>query len=202
MTGAVGALAALALAAASPGAPAPPAAGDGGAAPLRPWTRGDTPPLAGADLAGRPVSLEALRGRVVLVAFWASWCEPCEAELEELARLRAALAARPFALVTVNFGEGPARVEQFLAAHRLELPVVLDRDQRVAKAWGVGGVPMAFLVDAGGQVRASAFGERDWRAGEPGAALERLLGEAERAARAPRGERRAEAGRPPARSQP
>jgi thiol-disulfide isomerase/thioredoxin len=150
---------------------------------LRSWTRGETPALSGIDVVGgRPLELRALRGRVVLVQFWASWCEPCEVEMPAISRLRAALAARPFEVVTVNYGEGPARVEQFAREHRLELPVVLDRDQRIGRAWGVGGLPMAFLVDAEGRVRSSVFGECDWTRGEPAAALERLIADAERSA--------------------
>jgi len=147
---------------------------------VEPWTGGATPALAGPGLAGARHDLAALRGRAVLVQFWASWCEPCEAELPALARLRDRLAGRPFALLTVNLGEGPARVEQFLGAHAPGLPVLLDRERAAAAAWGVGGLPMAFLVDAAGQVRGSLFGAADWAAGEPGAALERLVAEAER----------------------
>jgi thiol-disulfide isomerase/thioredoxin len=161
---------------------------------LRPWTGGETPALAGVDLAGRQIGLRALRGRVVLVQFWASWCEPCEAELPALAKLRATLGGRPFEAVTVNFGEGAARVDQFVREHAIELPVLLDRDRRIAEAWGVGGLPMSFLVDAEGRVRSSVFGECDWSKGELAAELERLLVRAEGALRARPRSSRAPAG--------
>jgi hypothetical protein len=64
----------------------------------------------------------------------------------------------------------------------VEVPVLLDRDRRAAAGWGVGGLPMSFLVDADGRVRSWIFGESDWSAGELGAALERLVAEAERRA--------------------
>jgi peroxiredoxin len=121
---------------------------------------------------------------VVLVQFWATWCEPCQEELPALARLRARLSARPFEVVTVNLGEGAARVRSFLQEHAIDLPVVLDRDRRAGEAWGVGGLPMAFLVDAEGRIHAWIFGECNWSEGELAAALERLLAEAERARRA------------------
>jgi thiol-disulfide isomerase/thioredoxin len=151
---------------------------------LRQWTRGETPALVGADLAGGTIDLRALRGRVVLVQFWATWCEPCEAEMPALARLRVGLRERPFEVVTVNFGEGDATVRRFLRERAVDLPVLLDRDRQAAGAWGVGGLPMAFLVDAEGRVRSSVFGECDWSRGDPAAALRRLLEEAERAASA------------------
>jgi thiol-disulfide isomerase/thioredoxin len=156
---------------------------------LRPWTRGETPALSGAGLAGRKVDLRALHGKVVLVSFWASWCEPCEAELPALQRLRARLAARPLEVVTVNYGEGAARAERFLRDLAVDVPVLLDPEHRAAEAWGVGGLPMSFLVDADGRVRSWVFGECDWTVGEAADALDRLLVEAERtrSAMAPRG---------------
>ncbi|MFL5263666.1 MAG: TlpA family protein disulfide reductase [Anaeromyxobacteraceae bacterium] len=167
---------------------------------LRPWTRGETPALAGVDVAGRHLDLKSLRGRVVLVQFWASWCEPCAEELPALAKLRASHRGRPFEVVTVNYGEGPARVEQFLREHAVNVPVLLDRDRRAAVAWGVGGLPMSFLVGADGRVRSSVFGESDWSAGELGGAVERLVVDAER--RAGAAERRAGAAERRAGAQP
>jgi thiol-disulfide isomerase/thioredoxin len=155
-------------------------AGADDAPPLRGWSGGETPALAGLDLEGRPLDLRALRGRVVLVQFWASWCEPCQVELPALARLRASLRGRPFEVVTVNLGEGPARARQFVREHAVDLPVLLDGDRQAAAAWGVGGLPMAFLVDAQGRIEAWVFGECRWDQGQPGAALERLLDAVER----------------------
>jgi thiol-disulfide isomerase/thioredoxin len=150
---------------------------------LRPWTRGETPALAGVDPAGRAHDLRALRGRVVLVQFWASWCEPCETELPALAQLRDRLRTRPLEVLTVNYGEGAERAAAFLRERGIELPVVLDRDRTAADGWGVGGLPMSFLVDAEGRVRSWVFGACDWREGELAAALERLLADAEAGAR-------------------
>lgn len=148
---------------------------------LHPWTRGATPALPSPDARGRPFDLGALRGRVVLVQFWASWCEPCREELPALARLRVSMQGRPLKVVTVNLGEGAARIVQYLREVAVDLPVVPDPDRRVGEAWGVGGLPMAFLIDAQGQVRYQVFGACDWTAGEPAAALELLLREAVRA---------------------
>jgi thiol-disulfide isomerase/thioredoxin len=159
------------------------ASGPGEEARIRPWTRGAAPALAAADHAGRPFALRSLRGRVVLVHFWASWCEPCVEELPSLARLRARLRDRPFELVMVNFGEGPAKVARFAREHAIEATVLLDRDRKAAEAWGVSELPMSFLVDAAGRVRTVALGECDWSEGKAAEALERLLGDAERGGR-------------------
>ncbi|HET7824152.1 MAG TPA: TlpA disulfide reductase family protein [Anaeromyxobacter sp.] len=169
------------------------ASGAGGEARVRTWTRGAAPALAASDLEGRPFALRSLRGRVVLVHFWASWCEPCVEELPSLASLRARLRGRPFELVLVNFGEGRSKVERFVRDHAVDGPVLLDREGRAAEAWGVVELPMSFLVDVDGRVRSVVPGEWDWNDGPAAAALERLLGDAEH------GERRRARAAPPGR---
>jgi thiol-disulfide isomerase/thioredoxin len=147
-------------------------------AQIRKWTGASMPPLARPDLAGRVHDLKALRGRVVLVNFWATWCEPCRDELPSLERLKAKLEGRPFDVVAVNYGEGAPRIGEFVRRHNLSLPVLLDPEKEAAAAWKAGGLPMTFLVDARGRVRYSAFGERDWSVGEALGLVEKLLAEA------------------------
>ena len=150
---------------------------------LQPWKRGATPALALPDLQGRTVDLRGLRGRVVLVNFWATWCEPCREEMPSIGRLRERLAGKPFEVLLVNFGEGAPRIEEYLRREKLELPVVRDADKTVAAAWRAGGLPMTFLVDARGRVRYSVFGEKDWSRGDALAAVEKLVAEAGNARR-------------------
>ena len=148
---------------------------------LRPWSDRPAPALAGSDLAGKPVDLKELRGRVVLVNFWATWCDPCREEMPSIERLRAKMAGRPFEVLTVNYGEAPARIHEFLKRQRISLPVLLDSDKQAAAEWKAGGLPMTFLVDASGKLRYSAFGECDWSEGEPLRVVESLVAEAPRA---------------------
>jgi thiol-disulfide isomerase/thioredoxin len=154
-----------------------------GEADVKPFKGGATPKLAGADLRGQPFDLDRLRGRVVVVNFWATWCEPCRDELPSLERLQRARAGKPFEVVTVNFGEQPERIKAFLEREFVELPVVLDRDKDAAGRWKVGGLPMTFIVDAGGRVRYQVFGERKWDGPETVALVDKLLAEKPRAQR-------------------
>lgn len=133
----------------------------GAAETLLPWTGGATPPLALRTAAGEAVDLASLRGKVVLVNFWATWCAPCVEEMPALARLRARLAPRGFEVLAVNQGEMPARVTAFAERAGLDLPMLLDREKAVAKAWKVRALPTTFVVDRAGRIRLHAEGELD-----------------------------------------
>jgi thiol-disulfide isomerase/thioredoxin len=147
------------------------------AADFKRWTRGATPELALEDLKGREHRLSDYRGKVVLVNFWATWCEPCRDEMPSLQRLRERMEGKPFDVVTVNYGEGAERIRAFMERERLALAVLPDRDKQAAEAWGARGLPMTFLVDARGAVRYSTFGERDWSEGEGLRLVESLVAE-------------------------
>jgi peroxiredoxin len=135
----------------------------GGAQELRPWRGGgNAPPLVLQDLEGRTHRLEDYRGKVVLINFWATWCDPCRAEMPALNKLRASLAGHPFAVLAVNLAESEGRVRRFMEQVPLDFPVLLDRDSGVAKAWKARVLPVSFVVDTEGRIRYSALGEIDW----------------------------------------
>ena len=79
-------------------------------AQLPSWSGGPTPALRLQDLEGKVHALENYRGKVVLINFWATWCEPCRDEMPSIERLRALLAGRPFAVLAVNLAEPESRV--------------------------------------------------------------------------------------------
>jgi thiol-disulfide isomerase/thioredoxin len=129
---------------------------------LSPWHGGTTPALRLKDLEGREHALESYRGKVVLVNFWATWCEPCKIEMPSIERLRKSLESRPFAVLAVNLAEPDARVQAFLRAVPLGFPVLMDRDAAATKAWKARMLPATFIVGADGRVRYSYIGELDW----------------------------------------
>ena len=152
-------------------------------ADLKPWKGQETPRLAGTEVTGKPFDLEGRRGRVVVVNFWATWCEPCRDELPSLERLQKARGGQAFEVVSVNFGEMPERIKAFLEREFVELPVVLDRNKDNAGRWKVGGLPMTFIIDARGRVRYQAYGERKWDDAQTLAVVDKLIAEAPRARR-------------------
>lgn len=137
---------------------------------VKPWPAGQkAPELRATALDGKVWALKDLRGRAVLVNFWASWCEPCK---EEMPSLQALADRHPDRLVvlTINLKESPEAIARFVRSSGLRLPVVRDADGSLARAWGVRIYPSTVLVDAQGRVRSVVRGGLDW-AGEEGAGL-------------------------------
>ena len=142
---------------------------------IKPWTGKETPPLMRPDLTGKVVDLKEMRGKVVVLNFWATWCEPCLAEMPSLERLRSRFQGRPLEVLTVNYGEGTPRIRDYLAKQNISLPVLLDPEKEAATAWRAGGLPITFVIDPRGRVRHYAFGERDWSDEETVKLVENLL---------------------------
>ena len=113
-------------------------------------------------LDGGRVHLAENRGSVVVLAFWATWCEPCRAEMPSMDKLRGALAGKPFEVLAVNVAEPLSRIEKFVDALPLGFPLLRDRDGAVAKAWQARILPASFLVGRDGKIRYFAYGELDW----------------------------------------
>lgn len=133
---------------------------------LRPWSGGKTPALALKDLQGRVHDLAAYRGKVVLVNFWATWCEPCRDEMPAIEKLKARFAGRPFVVLAVNVDEPASRIRSFLTQVPLSFLVLLDQERTFTKAWNVRVLPATFVVEPGGGIRYSVVGELDWSARE------------------------------------
>jgi thiol-disulfide isomerase/thioredoxin len=143
---------------------------------LVPWPAGrPTPALALPDLDGHPQDLAALRGQVVLLNFWASWCRPCVEEMPSLQALAAGLAGVPFRVIGIDVGEGPHQVRHFLEQVGVDLPVWLDGDGVAALAWQARVLPTSVMIDAAGRARYRVVGAIDWDREEIREAVRGLL---------------------------
>lgn len=114
------------------------------------------------DLDGRPLTLRDLRGQVVFVNFWATWCVPCRNEMPALENLYRAYRDRGFVVVGVNFRESAGVVRGFMQELRLSFPALVDTDAAVSRAFGVRGLPVSFLLDREGRILWKAIGSREW----------------------------------------
>jgi len=151
------------------------------AAELKPWTGGAAPELALEDLRGKTVRLADYRGSVVVVNFWATWCEPCRAEMPSMDRLKRALDGKPFQVLAVNVAEPLSRIENFAATMPLGFPLLRDRDSSVARTWQAKVLPASFVIGKDGRIRYFAYGELDWSSEPVKAKISELLGEELRA---------------------
>jgi cytochrome c biogenesis protein CcmG, thiol:disulfide interchange protein DsbE len=111
---------------------------------------------------GGEVDLSALRGKTVLVNFWATWCPPCRDEMPSLSRLAQSFDPGSFEVVTVSVDEGWAPVEKFLAAQKTPYQVALDEGAKVSRAYGTTKYPESYLVDRDGKLRLKFVGPRNW----------------------------------------
>ena len=132
------------------------------------------PPIDLFTPGGEPFTLASLLGKVVLVNFWATWCEPCVTEMPSLQRVRDQLAPR-FEVLGVNYQEGPARIKAFIDKSGITFPVVRDTDGAVAKAWGARIFPASYLVDRAGRVKHVLIGGADWTGPELVSTIRALL---------------------------
>jgi peroxiredoxin len=137
-----------------------PAAARPGASPGGAEDGGVDSPLAGRPapdfdlklLDGSPFSLSDERGKIVVLDFWASWCAPCMQGLPQVAEAVAALESKRVKLVAVNIQQPAAEAEGALRRLKLEIPVALDHDGKVAERYGATTIPFTVIIGADGKV--------------------------------------------------
>ncbi len=119
------------------------------------------------DLNGRQVALSDLRGKVVLLNFWATWCGPCRVEMPAMEKLYRVFSRNDFEILAVSTdAQGASITRPFQQENRLTFPILHAADYRVGLTYGARSLPMTFMVDRQGIIRHQIFGARDWGATE------------------------------------
>jgi peroxiredoxin len=130
--------------------------------------------IPGSD--GRYISLADLRGNVVLVHFWATWCPPCVEEMPTLDKLHRDFMDKDLKILAVSVDEGGAgSVVPFMQKNRLSVPVYYDPDRSTAGRYGTYKFPETYIIDRQGIVRYKVIGSRDWSDPEAVRVLRDLL---------------------------
>jgi peroxiredoxin len=128
------------------------------------------PEFRGQTSDGKMLSLTGLRGKVVVVNFWATWCLECRSEMPAFERMHREFSAQGLAVVGINAREGTATIREYAKELGLTFPLILDPRGTINAAYGVIGLPTTFLIGRDGRPVALAIGPRDWN-GEPARAL-------------------------------
>jgi len=142
---------------------------------IRPKPAKDAPDFRVRTPDDRPLHLAELKGKVVFLNFWATWCEPCEREMPAMERLHRALGPEGLSLVAVSVDESAEPVDQFRERFGLTFKILLDPDKRVANLYQTYRFPETLLIGRDGVVIERYVGPRDWDSPLYEARIRRLL---------------------------
>jgi cytochrome c biogenesis protein CcmG, thiol:disulfide interchange protein DsbE len=117
------------------------------------------PDFARKDLTGRTLRLSDYRGKVVLLNFWATWCEPCLAEIQTFSRWQREHGVEGLQVLGVSMDDDPAVVVDAVRKYQLPYPVVMGDEQLGELYGGVLGLPLSYLIDSSGRIVARYQGE-------------------------------------------
>jgi thiol-disulfide isomerase/thioredoxin len=135
---------------------------------------GFVPPIVLRTVRGAELDLNTLRGRVVIVHFFATWCEPCREELPALQRLATRSAEQPVTVIAISVGEVELRVRRFFQSTPVDFPILLDQDQAVTKAWNISELPSTVILDSDLRPRLAVEGDFAWDQVDPYTLVESL----------------------------
>ena len=132
-------------------------------------------PAAAASQLGRIQTLGDLKGKVVFLNFWATWCGPCRDEMPSMEVLYKRFKDKGLEIMAVNCMEEQAEVLSFMANNGLTFPALLDKDGRVSDTYGIQAIPTTYLIDRDGKIILRLVGSINWDTEKIYAAIESLL---------------------------
>lgn len=129
------------------------------------------------SLTGETVRLSTLKGKVVLVNFWASWCAPCRAEMPSMERLWKKMDRENFNLLAINAGQEKSDIAKFFFSLRkpITFPVLLDEQSSASQYWPIKALPVTFILDREGRVAYVSHGAKRWDSKKVRQVLQQLM---------------------------
>ena len=132
-------------------------------------------------LQGKLLDLTELRGQVVLVNFWATWCYPCRMEMPSMSALYQRYQNKPFTIIAIaSDTQGIDVVAPFVSVSEVQFPIGLDPQNHLGKQLKIPGLPTSYILDTQGRVASLVVGARDWNSKAVHQLLDTLLAEAPR----------------------
>lgn len=110
------------------------------------------------NLAGAEKARANVKGKIVLLNFWATWCPPCKEEIPSIEALSQAMKGKSFEVFAVNLGDDAAMVKSFVAEHKLSFPIYLDQKNLLSSTYASQGIPTTYLLDKDGRFIAGMVG--------------------------------------------
>jgi peroxiredoxin len=135
--------------------------GRGDAAAAVPFGPSKAPAFVRTELDGKKLDLAAYRGKVVLLNFWATWCASCELEMPTFVRWQSQYRARGLQVIGISMDDDPRLARRAYARLKLNYPVAVGDAELGEMYGGVLGLPVTYLIDGGGEIRAKFQGEAD-----------------------------------------
>jgi len=125
------------------------------------------PPFAAQDfqvtsLSGGQKARSSLKGKIVLLNFWATWCPPCKEEIPSIESLSKTMKGQAFEVFAVNLGDNAATVTSFVTEHKLGFPIYLDTKNKLASSFASQGIPTTYLLNKDGTFIAGMVGAYDY----------------------------------------
>jgi len=114
------------------------------------------------EMNGKPARLSELRGKIVVVNFWATWCPPCIEELPSLKRLHARLQPLGGMVLGVSVDEDEGAYNRFLTEHSVSFPTYRDPSRTIARAYGTEKYPETYIIGRDGKLLRKIVGPQDW----------------------------------------
>jgi peroxiredoxin len=130
-----------------------------------------------ADVNAREVRLADLRGNIVFLNFWTTWCPPCRSEMTDMEKLYEKFKDKHFAMVAVSLREAAEVVKRFTESHQLNFTVVLDQNGEVSRRFRIRSIPSTYILNTRGQIVGAALGPRKWNSSDMIALFKRLTAE-------------------------
>lgn len=127
-------------------------------------------------VAGKTYRLKDLRGQVVFINFWATWCVPCLREMPSMERLNRQMKGKAFRMLAVNFDEPIERIRKFIKGKGFTFDIVLDPGGTIGEKYNAERLPLTYIIGRKGNIVRRAIGAREWDEALVVKMLEHMIG--------------------------